>query len=148
MAAILSDSHSRTPSSFRLVIKPCFSVMLLDVWWHPMQNRGHAAVVENISKRREPLPSLSGIYFISPTESSITRLLDDFSKTPLYKTAHVFFSSKVSRNAIAAVKACTGLVPRLKTLTEARPDLCLQLSRCHFSCFPFITKRREETHKI
>lgn len=78
-------------------------------------------MVENIAKRREPLPSLSGIYFISPTESSITRLLDDFGKTPLYKTAHVFFSSKVSKNAIAAVKACAGLVPRLKTLTEVRP---------------------------
>ncbi|KAK9863038.1 hypothetical protein WJX84_002658, partial [Apatococcus fuscideae] len=81
------------------------------------------SLVENITKRREPLPSLSGIYFISPTESSITRLLEDFSKTPLYKTAHVFFSSKVSKNAIAAVKSCEGLLPRLKTLTEVNFEL-------------------------
>ncbi|KAK9819584.1 hypothetical protein WJX72_000024 [[Myrmecia] bisecta] len=81
------------------------------------------SLVENITKRREPLPALAGIYFITPTESSITCLLEDFKLRPLYKTAHVFFSSKVSNAALSAIKACPGLTSRLKSLKEVNLEL-------------------------
>ena len=35
--------------------------------------------MEDITKRREPLPQLVGIYFISPTDSTVRQLVRDFS---------------------------------------------------------------------
>ena len=77
-------------------------------------------MVENLSKRREPLPALSGIYFITPTDDSVKRLIDDFKTRPLYKTAHVFFSSKVTRGQLNAITKCPGLTQRLRTCKEVR----------------------------
>ena len=59
------------------------------------------SLVENIQKKRQPMPNMTVIYFISPTQGSVSRLLADFhSKSPLYKRACVFFSSQLPRGAI------------------------------------------------
>jgi syntaxin-binding protein 1 len=77
-------------------------------------------VVEDITKRREPLPQLVGIYFISPTDDNIKQLTRDFSlaQTPQYKTAHIFFSSKPAPQQLAAIREATHLVSRLRTVKE------------------------------
>ena len=36
------------------------------------------------------MPNMEAIYFITPTEESITLLMNDFKKGSLYKTAHVY----------------------------------------------------------
>lgn len=80
-------------------------------------------MVEDLSKRREPMPNMSGaprhvaapratrlrtraatsnpvfacaaIYFISPTERSVRQLIEDFAgPLQMYKRAHVFFSNR------------------------------------------------------
>ena len=71
-----------------------------------------------VTKRREPLPSLSGVYFISATPSSVRGLIDDFKYQPLYKSAHVFFSSRVPPGVLTEIRSCPGLTARLRTLKE------------------------------
>lgn len=57
-------------------------------------------LVENIHKKREPLPTMEAVYLITPSNSSVTKLIDDFSNPGRlqYKNAHVYFTEgKINR---------------------------------------------------
>ncbi|KAH7645177.1 syntaxin-binding protein Rop [Dermatophagoides farinae] len=51
-------------------------------------------IVEDVGKKREPLPNMDAIYLISPMDRSIRLLQQDFLSTrcALYRAAHVFFT--------------------------------------------------------
>lgn len=52
-------------------------------------------IVEDIGKKREPLPNMDALYLISPTDQESIRLLQqDFlsSRIALYRAAHVYFT--------------------------------------------------------
>lgn len=52
------------------------------------------AVVEDLNKRREPLPALEAIYLMQPDEDGIERLVEDFDNArKMYRCAHVFFTA-------------------------------------------------------
>lgn len=85
------------------------------------------AVVEDVAKRREPLPQLVGIYFITPSDATVKQLIRDFSlaSMPQYKAVHVFFSSKPTSQQLAAIKECSHLVSRLRTLKDVSMEYLL-----------------------
>ena len=77
------------------------------------------SLVENIQKKRQPLPDMTVIYFIAPTQGSVSRLLADFhAKSPLYKKACVFFSSQLPKQELERIKLCPTLLSRLAALKE------------------------------
>jgi syntaxin-binding protein 1 len=77
------------------------------------------SLVEDMYKRRQPLPSMDAIYFIQPTKENIRIFMSDMSgKNPLYKKAYVFFSSPVQRELVAHIKKDSTVLTRIGALSE------------------------------
>ncbi|KAG0476172.1 hypothetical protein HPP92_013013 [Vanilla planifolia] len=71
------------------------------------------SLLEDIYKRRQPLPSMDAIYFMQPTKENVVMFLSDMSgRSPLYKKAYVFFSSPISKDLVNQIKSDTSIVPR------------------------------------
>ncbi|RWR90955.1 SNARE-interacting protein KEULE [Cinnamomum micranthum f. kanehirae] len=77
------------------------------------------SLVEDLYKRRQPLPSMDAIYFIQPTKENVTVFLSDMAgRSPLYKKAYVFFSSSISKDLVSLIKADSRVLPRIGALRE------------------------------
>lgn len=54
----------------------------------------NVTLIEELFRKRQAFPNYEAIYFITPNERSIDRLVSDFtSDKPLYLAAHIFFLS-------------------------------------------------------
>lgn len=54
-------------------------------------------VIEDMSQKRQAFPNYEAIYFITPSVSSIDKLISDFTADrQLYLAAHIFFISCIN----------------------------------------------------
>uniref|UniRef100_T1IUQ8 Protein ROP n=1 Tax=Strigamia maritima TaxID=126957 RepID=T1IUQ8_STRMM len=62
---------------------------------HEISQEG-ITIVEDLYKKREPLPAMEAIYLVSPTEKTIYHLIVDFSvpNRYQYRSAYIFFTEK------------------------------------------------------
>ncbi len=52
--------------------------------------------IEKLELQRKKFPKMQAIYLISPCETSVDKLLEDFKSKEQYGIVHLFFSSKIS----------------------------------------------------
>ncbi|KAJ3179292.1 vacuolar sorting protein VPS33/slp1 [Geranomyces variabilis] len=103
----------------------------------------NVTLVEDITRKRQPYPTKEAIYFISPTESSVQRLIDDFPPTPtdkkeakkaaemgprMYAVGHVYFTSALSDALFNKIKA-SAATAHIKALKEMNVDFIVQESQ-------------------
>ncbi|KAL9658497.1 hypothetical protein ABK040_006037 [Willaertia magna] len=83
----------------------------------------NVTIVENLSKKRQPFPTLDAIYFVSPTSDSIDKIIEDYNNPskPQYANAHLLFSSRLSEELLDKI-AKSRLQAKVKTLQDINID--------------------------
>ena len=85
---------------------------------HDLAQEG-ITIVEDLGKRREPLPHLEAVYLIQPTERSVRAVVADWAipSKPTYRAAHIFFSEPCP-DPVFNILADAGVSRNVKTLKE------------------------------
>ncbi|KAL0379662.1 UNVERIFIED_CONTAM: SNARE-interacting protein KEULE [Sesamum angustifolium] len=118
---MLQDSKSAdSKSSWRVLImdKVTVKVMSHSCKMADITDQG-ISLVEDLFRRREPLPTMEAVYFIQPSKENIVMFLSDMSgREPLYKKAYIYFSSHVPKDLLTRIKNDASVVPRIGALRE------------------------------
>merc|ERR1719318_1945767 len=91
---------SKTPGKveWRVLVVDNLSMKMVSACtkMHELSKEG-ITIVETIEKKREPMPAMEAIYLITPTETSVKGLLNDFQSQnrTTYKAAHVYFTEAI-----------------------------------------------------
>lgn len=76
------------------------------------------SVIEQLEKTRMPMPDLEALYFVSPTDKVVKRVVEDFSsRQTLYRTAHLCFTSSLTEWQLSYL-AASPIMPFIRTLKE------------------------------
>ncbi|KAI8823539.1 Sec1-like protein [Fimicolochytrium jonesii] len=95
----------------------------------------NVTLVEDINKKRQAYPSKEAIYFISPTDACIQRLIDDFPAPPtnvkeskkqeqpqrMYAAGHIFFTSALPDRLFDRIKGSPA-ISSIRNLKEMNMD--------------------------
>ncbi|XP_047320829.1 protein transport Sec1a-like [Impatiens glandulifera] len=94
------------------------------------------SLVEDLFRRRQPLPSMDAIYFIQPSKENVVMLLSDMSgREPLYRKAFIYFCSPIPKDLLGRIKNDTSIVPRIGALREVTIIICFTLKFILFQFF-------------
>ena len=77
-------------------------------------------VIEMLDLRREPLPRIPAIYFVSPTPETIQLLIGE--KKHQYKEFHLFFTRRVPDFQMGIIKGAASFLKRVKTFIELETE--------------------------
>ncbi|KAK9668258.1 hypothetical protein RND81_13G045500 [Saponaria officinalis] len=107
-------------STWKVLIMDRFTVKIMSYACKMADITGAGvSLVEDIYKRRQPLPSMDAVYFIQPTKENVVMFLSDMTgKKALYKNAFVFFSSSLSKDLLSDIKSDVTLRGRVRILVE------------------------------
>uniref|UniRef100_A0A453NVB7 Uncharacterized protein n=6 Tax=Triticinae TaxID=1648030 RepID=A0A453NVB7_AEGTS len=84
---MLRSTRKDSKSAWKVLIMDKFTVKIMSYSCKMADiTEEGVSLVEDLYKRRQPLPSLDAIYFIQPTKENVVMFLSDMSgRSPLYK---------------------------------------------------------------
>ena len=76
--------------------------------------------IENLYLGRKRYKQTDALYFISPTDESLKRLINDFSKDDRiqYESVHLCFAGHISDDQLKRISMCKNLTKRLRNFQE------------------------------
>lgn len=119
---VLLDMIESVPGNFKVLIVDKNSAEILSACLRMSELMDHGVtLVEDISNVRQPITASPGIYFVSPVESTLKLLVQDWATKDKYKEAHIFFTSKAPTSFINDV-APTNLGAKIRNVKEMLLD--------------------------
>eukprot|EP00996_Jenningsia_fusiforme_P003553 NODE_434_length_2255_cov_23.200816_g400_i0.p1 GENE.NODE_434_length_2255_cov_23.200816_g400_i0~~NODE_434_length_2255_cov_23.200816_g400_i0.p1 ORF type:complete len:469 (+),score=82.09 NODE_434_length_2255_cov_23.200816_g400_i0:135-1541(+) len=79
-------------------------------------------LVESLARQRQPLPTYTALYFVAPTDESVSLVIRDWEEPPIYAKAHLFFTDHIPGPLLDKI-GNSRLAPRLCTLKELYLDV-------------------------
>ncbi|XP_048547327.1 probable protein transport Sec1b [Triticum urartu] len=114
------DKDKENKSAWKVLIMDKFTVRIMGYACKMAEiTDAGVSLVEDLFKRREPMPSMDVIYFVQPLKENVIMLLSDMSgRCPLYRKAYIFFSSPIPKDLVTYIKNDSSVIPRIGALRE------------------------------